>query len=196
MLIRSTTALTTTGLIDMPAQIVHLGSRAVGRDCPCIVCAEAGVNHDGEVDIAHRLVDVAADVGADAIKFQTFKSSALVAVTGRAHEVLDVAVGAVVVLYPGAVVGTAVAVAGIDAGTGQYDNIAVARSRGTRGYYAIRGGARAMCDDHWARSSASLFGGRDVRRTMRRVRALARFVRPVQRMSGSGLRLRLVYRHA
>ena len=40
--------------------------------------AEAGVNHNGELDLAKRLVDIAADAGADAVKFQTFNSAALV----------------------------------------------------------------------------------------------------------------------
>ena len=42
------------------------------------VIAEAGVNHDGSVPDAHALVDLAADTGADAIKFQTFEPAALV----------------------------------------------------------------------------------------------------------------------
>ncbi|HKC26718.1 MAG TPA: N-acetylneuraminate synthase family protein, partial [Jatrophihabitans sp.] len=41
--------------------------------------AEAGVNHDGSVADAHALVDMAADTGADAVKFQTFDPAALVA---------------------------------------------------------------------------------------------------------------------
>jgi N-acetylneuraminate synthase/N,N'-diacetyllegionaminate synthase len=41
--------------------------------------AEAGVNHDGDLDQARRLVDVAADAGADAVKFQTFAADRLVA---------------------------------------------------------------------------------------------------------------------
>ncbi|MBL8421283.1 MAG: N-acetylneuraminate synthase [Dechloromonas sp.] len=43
-----------------------------------IVIAEAGVNHNGDIDLARRLVDVAAAAGADYVKFQTFKAERLV----------------------------------------------------------------------------------------------------------------------
>lgn len=43
-----------------------------------LIIAEAGVNHNGSIDIAKQLVDKAADSGADIIKFQTFKSEKLV----------------------------------------------------------------------------------------------------------------------
>lgn len=55
-----------------------IGDRVVGGDDSVFVIAEAGVNHDGDPDAAHRLVDVAAEVGADAVKFQTFRTDALV----------------------------------------------------------------------------------------------------------------------
>ena len=42
------------------------------------VIAEAGVNHNGSLDLAKRLIDVAAEAGADAVKFQTFKADKLV----------------------------------------------------------------------------------------------------------------------
>lgn len=45
--------------------------------------AEAGVNHNGDVELAERLIDIAADAGADAVKFQTFKASATVSPNAR-----------------------------------------------------------------------------------------------------------------
>jgi N,N'-diacetyllegionaminate synthase len=42
------------------------------------IIAEAGVNHDGDVNVAKHLIDVAANAGADAVKFQTFDVQALV----------------------------------------------------------------------------------------------------------------------
>ena len=38
------------------------------------IIAEAGVNHNGSIDLAYKLIDVAVDSGADAVKFQTFKA--------------------------------------------------------------------------------------------------------------------------
>jgi N,N'-diacetyllegionaminate synthase len=55
----------------------NLGGIAIGADARCFVIAEAGVNHDGDLAKAHRLVDAAADAGADAVKFQTFDPVAL-----------------------------------------------------------------------------------------------------------------------
>ena len=45
------------------------------------VIAEAGVNHNGDLALAHRLVDIAASSGADAVKFQTFSPDKLVSST-------------------------------------------------------------------------------------------------------------------
>ena len=41
------------------------------------IIAEAGVNHNGSIELAYKLIDVAVDAGADAIKFQTFTAKNL-----------------------------------------------------------------------------------------------------------------------
>lgn len=59
-------------LAQAEAPVVHVGDRQIGGSADCFIIAEAGINHNGDVDLAHRLVDVAAEAGADAVKFQTF----------------------------------------------------------------------------------------------------------------------------
>ena len=60
--------------------MVTIGGRAVGAGSPCFVVAEAGVNHNGELALARRLVDAAAGAGADAVKFQTFRAELVASV--------------------------------------------------------------------------------------------------------------------
>lgn len=55
-----------------------IGTRRIGGGAPTFVIAEAGVNHNGDLDLARQLVDVAAAAGADAVKFQTFRADQLV----------------------------------------------------------------------------------------------------------------------
>jgi len=45
-----------------------------------LIIAEAGVNHNGDINLAKRLIDIAKDSGADVVKFQTFKAEDLVTV--------------------------------------------------------------------------------------------------------------------
>jgi N,N'-diacetyllegionaminate synthase len=54
-----------------------IGDRAVGSGEPTFVIAEAGSNHNGDLETAKELIDVAADAGADAVKFQTFRAKNL-----------------------------------------------------------------------------------------------------------------------
>jgi len=49
---------------------VRLGSKAIGPGRPCYVVAEIRINHNGDIDIARRLITVAAAAGCNAVKFQ------------------------------------------------------------------------------------------------------------------------------
>lgn len=60
----------------LPASF-DLGGRPVGEGHPTYVIAEAGANHNRDLGIARQLVDVAAEAGADAVKFQTYSGEAL-----------------------------------------------------------------------------------------------------------------------
>lgn len=55
-------------------QTFKIGKHTIGSGHPTFIIAEAGVNHNGDPELAKRLIDVAAEAGADAVKFQTFKA--------------------------------------------------------------------------------------------------------------------------
>jgi N-acetylneuraminate synthase/N,N'-diacetyllegionaminate synthase len=56
---------------------IRVAGREIGSSAPCFVIAEAGVNHNGDIALAHQLIDAAVDASADAIKFQTFDAASL-----------------------------------------------------------------------------------------------------------------------
>ena len=49
---------------------VRIGERLVGAEQPCFVAAEIGINHNGDLELAKRLIDAAVLAGCDAVKFQ------------------------------------------------------------------------------------------------------------------------------
>jgi N,N'-diacetyllegionaminate synthase len=57
---------------------VKIADRLIGEGEPCFIIAEAGVNHNGDINLAKKLIDVAKETGADAVKFQTYKAEELV----------------------------------------------------------------------------------------------------------------------
>jgi N-acetylneuraminate synthase len=52
------------------SRVLDLGGRKVGEGQPTYIIAEVGINHNGSVEIAKRLIDVAKAAGCDAVKFQ------------------------------------------------------------------------------------------------------------------------------
>ena len=58
-------------------KIIKIGNKIVGENDPCYIIAEAGSNHNGSLEQAKKLIDVAAKAKADAVKFQIFKAERL-----------------------------------------------------------------------------------------------------------------------
>ena len=56
---------------------IKIGDQLIGDEEPCFIIAEAGSNHNGSLEQAKKLIDVAAEAGADAVKFQIFKAENL-----------------------------------------------------------------------------------------------------------------------
>ena len=57
---------------------MNIGNKQIGPGNPCFIIAEAGVNHNGDINLAKQLIDIASESGADAVKFQTFTAESLV----------------------------------------------------------------------------------------------------------------------
>ena len=55
-----------------------IANKLIGRDQPCFIIAEAGVNHNGDINLAKQLINAAVEAGADAVKFQTFHADNVV----------------------------------------------------------------------------------------------------------------------
>jgi N-acetylneuraminate synthase len=53
-----------------PKKTVKIGSELAGDDQPCYVIAEIGINHNGDMELAKRLIAVASAAGCNAVKFQ------------------------------------------------------------------------------------------------------------------------------
>jgi len=55
---------------EFPSKTVPFGCKLMGDNLPCLIFAEIGINHNGNLDIARRLISVAVAAGCDAVKFQ------------------------------------------------------------------------------------------------------------------------------
>ena len=63
--------------------LISIAHKPVGAGAPCFIIAEAGVNHNGDPAIARQLILAAAEAGADAVKFQTFRAEKLVTASAK-----------------------------------------------------------------------------------------------------------------
>jgi len=57
---------------------IKVANREISETAPVFIIAEAGVNHNGDIIVAKKLIDIAATAGADAVKFQAFKTENLI----------------------------------------------------------------------------------------------------------------------
>src|SRR5690606_28826803 len=64
-------------MIMLAPSAIRIADVQVGPGHPCFFIAEAGVNHNGDVELALELVEAAHRAGADAVKFQTFSADRL-----------------------------------------------------------------------------------------------------------------------
>ena len=60
------------------SQSIKIGKRKISASEPVFIIAEAGVNHGGNIQLAFKLIDIAAHAGADAVKFQAFRTEHLI----------------------------------------------------------------------------------------------------------------------
>jgi N,N'-diacetyllegionaminate synthase len=67
-------------------RVVRIGKRLVGEGHPCFLAAEVGINHNGDMDLAHRSIDAAVEAGADAVKFQNYRTEDFLSDRSLTHE--------------------------------------------------------------------------------------------------------------
>jgi len=57
---------------------IKIAQRKISTNSPVFIIAEAGVNHGGDIEFAKKLIEIAVEAGADAVKFQAFKTEHLI----------------------------------------------------------------------------------------------------------------------
>ena len=62
---------------------IEISNRRIGSTYPTYFIAEAGLNHNGDINLAKKMVDEAKNANSDAIKFQTYKSENFLAETSQ-----------------------------------------------------------------------------------------------------------------
>lgn len=67
------------GIENRGIDSISAGGRLIGPGQPTLVVAEVGVNHNGDMELARKCIDAAAEAGADAVKFQNFRAEEFIA---------------------------------------------------------------------------------------------------------------------
>jgi len=65
---------------------MKIGERLIGKNQPCFIIAEVGINHNGDLETAKKMIEAAKGCEVDAIKFQTFKAEEFVSEKGQEYE--------------------------------------------------------------------------------------------------------------
>jgi N,N'-diacetyllegionaminate synthase len=68
---------------------IKIGDRLIGHDMPCFLVAEVGVNHNGDLNLARETIAAAVDAGADAVKFQNYRTEDFVTDKSLTYEYIS-----------------------------------------------------------------------------------------------------------
>lgn len=79
--------------------LVSIGNQEVGQGQPAYIIAEAGLNHNGSLEVAKQLIDAAKVAGVDSIKFQTFKPGSRISKKVKAARYAETIIGLEETLY-------------------------------------------------------------------------------------------------
>jgi N,N'-diacetyllegionaminate synthase len=66
--------------VELNKSTLNIGGKFIGAKHPTFIIAEAGVNHNGDLNLAKELIKSAKSAGADCVKFQTFKAERVVSI--------------------------------------------------------------------------------------------------------------------
>ncbi len=68
---------------------IQVGAHTIGPGFPCFLVAEIGLNHNGDLALAKRTIDAAADAGGDAVKFQNYRTEDFIADRSLTYEYIS-----------------------------------------------------------------------------------------------------------